>query len=56
MFHFYPRFYAPVYYMPVPYFVRADYLSLPRQEVQAEEPYLLTWPYSNVYYGNYFES
>ncbi|MEK4571652.1 hypothetical protein NSS74_03770 [Bacillus sp. FSL E2-8868] len=27
-----------------------------QQLVQERKPYLMTWPYSNVYYGNYYES
>ncbi|UOY93899.1 hypothetical protein MUG87_07255 [Ectobacillus sp. JY-23] len=27
-----------------------------RQVIGPREPYLRTWPYSNVYYGNYFEA
>ncbi|EJQ48828.1 hypothetical protein QUG02_19730 [Bacillus hominis] len=27
-----------------------------QQPVQERKPYLMTWPYSNVYYGNYYES
>ncbi|OWT53046.1 hypothetical protein [Bacillus sp. K2I17] len=27
-----------------------------QQPVQERKPYLTTWPYSNVYYGNYYES
>ncbi|CAH2466215.1 MULTISPECIES: hypothetical protein [Bacillus] len=27
-----------------------------QQPVQEQKPYLMTWPYSNVYYGNYYES
>ncbi|MGD2276106.1 hypothetical protein [Bacillus wiedmannii] len=27
-----------------------------QQPVQEQKPYLTTWPYSNVYYGNYYES
>ncbi|MDG4655654.1 hypothetical protein P6P90_05295 [Ectobacillus antri] len=27
-----------------------------RQIIGLREPYLRTWPYSNVYYGNYFEA
>ncbi|KFM98487.1 hypothetical protein D0U04_01700 [Bacillus clarus] len=26
------------------------------QFTQERKPYLTTWPYSNVYYGNYYES
>ncbi|MEJ9113705.1 hypothetical protein LAV76_13105 [Bacillus paramobilis] len=28
----------------------------PQQSTQEQKPYLTTWPYSNVYYGNYYES
>ncbi|WP_264448224.1 hypothetical protein [Bacillus cereus] len=32
-------------------------LQQPEQQVnQEKKPYLTTWPYSNVYYGNYYES
>ncbi|MBE5104109.1 hypothetical protein IGI01_02130 [Bacillus thuringiensis] len=27
-----------------------------QQPIQERKPYLMTWPYSNVYYGNYYES
>ncbi|MGG0292685.1 hypothetical protein ABEY30_10005 [Bacillus pacificus] len=27
-----------------------------QQPMQEHKPYLTTWPYSNVYYGNYYES
>lgn len=27
-----------------------------QQPTQEHKPYLTTWPYSNVYYGNYYES
>ncbi|ABS23057.1 hypothetical protein ACRS6Y_15695 [Bacillus cytotoxicus] len=42
-----------VYYYPA--FIR----QLPYQYEQPSQelrPYLTTWPYSNVYYGNYYES
>ncbi|MBJ8052068.1 hypothetical protein JDS87_08535 [Bacillus cereus] len=31
-------------------------MQQPQQPVQERKPYLMTWPYSNVYYGNYYES
>lgn len=31
--------------------------QIPQQQpMQEHKPYLTTWPYSNVYYGNYYES
>lgn len=31
--------------------------QIPQQQpTQEQKPYLTTWPYSNVYYGNYYES
>ena len=31
--------------------------QIPQQQAtQEKKPYLTTWPYSNVYYGNYYES
>ncbi|MGG2095570.1 hypothetical protein AB1283_23810 [Bacillus sp. S13(2024)] len=44
-----PRYYQRIVYYPVPY-VRQI------QPLQESKPYLTTWPYSNVYYGNYYET
>ncbi|HDX9580450.1 hypothetical protein M3215_08705 [Bacillus cytotoxicus] len=45
-----PRYYPHVIYYPVPY-VRQTV-----QPLQISKPHLTTWPYSNVYYGNYYEA
>ncbi|EJS72519.1 hypothetical protein CN425_11315 [Bacillus cereus] len=54
--------YYPVYDMNRQYeWYRQQYLQQlsqipPQQPTQEQKPYLTTWPYSNVYYGNYYES
>ncbi|EJS77921.1 hypothetical protein [Bacillus cereus] len=54
--------YYPVYDMNRQYeWYRQQHLQQlsqisPQQPTQEQKPYLTTWPYSNVYYGNYYES
>ncbi|MDM5235828.1 hypothetical protein QUF83_06260 [Bacillus cereus] len=54
--------YYPVYDMSRQYeWYRQQHLQQlaqipPQQPTQEQKPYLTTWPYSNVYYGNYYES
>ncbi|MFD0770769.1 hypothetical protein ACFQZ1_18670 [Bacillus sp. CGMCC 1.60114] len=47
--YYVPRYYPRIIYYPVPS-VRQI------QPSQESKPYLTTWPYSNVYYGNYYET
>ncbi|MDL2417384.1 hypothetical protein AVT_21930 [Bacillus tropicus] len=64
MYYYYvPQVYPYVNYYPV-YDTSRQYelyrQQLPQipsqQPAQDQKPYLTTWPYSNVYYGNYYES
>ncbi|AXY05737.1 hypothetical protein CN272_09425 [Bacillus anthracis] len=65
MYYYYvPQVYPYVHYYPV-YDTSRQYelyrqQQLPQipsqQPTQDQKPYLTTWPYSNVYYGNYYES
>jgi len=50
--------YYPVYDMSRQYeLYRQQIPQIPQQQpTQEQKPYLTTWPYSNVYYGNYYES
>lgn len=53
--------YPPVsfyYYTPIYRPALGEHVMPFRQieQVQQIEPYLHTWPYSNTYYGNYYES
>ncbi|WP_369902728.1 hypothetical protein [Bacillus manliponensis] len=50
--YYIPQFYPRMVYYPNPY-VRQPVQPMVEQE---QKPYLTTWPYSNIYYGNYFES
>ncbi|MEH7463246.1 hypothetical protein V7166_14515 [Bacillus thuringiensis] len=45
-----PRYYPRLVYYPV------SYVRQTVQPSQESKPYLTTWPYSNVYYGNYYET
>lgn len=64
MYYYYvPQVYPYVNYYPV-YDTSRQYelyrQQLPQipsqQPTQDQKPYLTTWLYSNVYYGNYYES
>ncbi|MCP8966988.1 hypothetical protein [Ectobacillus ponti] len=47
-----PSWAAPPYSMPV----RQLPLAPPVPRIEQVQPYLTTWPYSNIYYGNYYDS
>ncbi|AIK35932.1 MULTISPECIES: hypothetical protein [Bacillus] len=57
MYYYYvPQAYSYVHYYPVPY-TRQQFETYQQAQPSPEQkPYLTTWPYSNVYYGNYYES
>ncbi|MBO1627910.1 hypothetical protein [Bacillus arachidis] len=57
MYYYYvPQVYPYANYYTAPY-PRQQFESYqPPQPSQQRKPYLMTWPYSNVYYGNYYES
>ncbi|MDM5156318.1 hypothetical protein QUF88_21650 [Bacillus sp. DX1.1] len=58
-FYYVPQVYPYMTYYPVPYTRQQFEPVQPVQPVpssQERKPYLTTWPYSNVYYGNYYES
>jgi len=52
--------YPPVFYYYTPIYTPVlDERAMPfrqTEQVQQVQPYLQTWPYSNSYYGNYYES
>ncbi|MFX3623916.1 MAG: hypothetical protein ACE3JP_07735 [Ectobacillus sp.] len=56
MIRFYPNPYTLFYHMPMLHYIPDTCQHIPRQPEPQLEPYLVTWPYSNVYYGNYYES
>ncbi|WP_368907132.1 hypothetical protein [Bacillus wiedmannii] len=64
MYYYYvPQVYPYVNYYPVYDMSRhrqqqlQQLSQIPQQQpTQEQKPYLTTWPYSNVYYGNYYES
>ncbi|MED0872004.1 hypothetical protein [Bacillus mobilis] len=68
MYYYYvPQVYPYVNYYPVNdmrqqfgVYQQQQFQQLPQipqqQSTQEQKPYLTTWPYSNVYYGNYYES
>ncbi|MED1558536.1 hypothetical protein [Bacillus paramycoides] len=59
MYYYYvPQVYSYPTYYPVHDMRRqfGVYQQPQQQNTQERKPYLMTWPYSNVYYGNYYES
>ncbi|WJE51594.1 hypothetical protein QRE66_20195 [Bacillus cereus] len=57
MYYYYvPRVYPYVNYYPAPYIRQQAEVYQQAQPSQERRPYLMTWPYSNSYYGNYYES
>ncbi|KEK26064.1 hypothetical protein [Bacillus gaemokensis] len=64
MYYYYaPQVYPYVNYYANPYlYARQQFTTYQQpmasqsQPSQGRKPYLMTWPYSNVYYGNYYES
>ncbi|HDR7791865.1 TPA: hypothetical protein QCY19_000387 [Bacillus luti] len=64
MYYYYvPQIYPYINYYPRPQFGVYPQQQIqqipqipPQQSTQEQKPYLTTWPYSNVYYGNYYES
>ncbi|MEN1934646.1 hypothetical protein AAIE21_03330 [Paenibacillus sp. 102] len=57
MYYYYvPQVYPYMNYYPVPYTRQQLGVYQQAQPSQERRPYLMTWPYSNSYYGNYYES
>ena len=49
-------YYTPRYTPALDEYEMSFRQSEPAQQSQPQPPYLQTWPYSNSYYGNYYES